>query len=243
MIMSKIQFVLPVGRYMKKSYYVLVVALLCSIKIVADPTITFFFKPFPDIKKVTEKIRKPGKLAKHAVHGIVQHTPVAGILVTYAGYVTASNYNGEVVLPRKHQKTEITVVVTPEMTPIALFENTILNWQLIPGLPAQMYTCDLKQDGKTGGYYWDTQEVAVPEDNKIPLSAIIITADPKNIVINTGQSTTNETANLVLPDILVRKGINIVKNSSYMLTVRHFFKPIDTEEKREPLKMITHIID
>ncbi len=244
MIMSKIQFVLPVGRCMKKSYYVLVMALLCcSVRVVADPIITFFFKPVPDIKKVTQKIKKPGRLAKHAANGIVQHTPVAGILVTYAGYVTASNYNGEIVLPRKHQKTGITILVTPEMTPIALFENTILHWQLIPGLPAQMYSCELQQDGKTGGYYWNTQEADLPEDNKIPLSAIVITADPKNIVINPGQSVTNETANLVLPDIFVRKGINIVKNSSYMLTVRHFFKPIDTEEKREPLKMITHIID
>ncbi len=83
----------------------------------------------------------------------------------------------------------------------------------------------------------------MPEDNKIPLSAIVITADPKNVVVNAGETVTNETANLVLPDILVRKGINIVKNSSYMLTVRHLFKPVETEEKREPLKMITHIID
>lgn len=229
---------------MKNSYYVLVMVLLCcSVKVVADPTITFFFKPVPDIKKVTQKIKKPGRLAKHAAHGIVQHAPVAGILVTYAGYVTASNDTGEIVLPRKHQKADVTVLVTPEMTPIALFENTILHWQLIPGLPAQMYSCELKQNDKTGGYYWNTQEVALPEDSKIPLSAIVITADPKNIVVNTGQSITNETANLVLPDIFVRKGINIVKNSSYMLTVRHFFKPINTAEKREPLKMITHIID
>jgi hypothetical protein len=244
MIMSKIQFVLPVGRDMKKSYYVLVSSLLFSfVKIAADPTITFFFKPFPDIKKVTQKMKKPGRLAKHTVRGIVQHAPVAGILVTYAGYVKASNYNGEVVLPRKHQKTEITILVTPEMTPIALFENTILHWQLIPELPAQMYSCELKQNSKTGGYYWETQEVALPEDNKIPLSAIVIIADPKNIVVNLGESTTNETANLVLPDIFVRKGINIVKNSSYLLSVRHFFRPIDMEEKREPLKMITHVID
>lgn len=242
MIMSKIQFVLPVGRYMKKSYYVLV-TLFCFVKIVADPTITFFFKPIPDIKQVTQKIKKPGKLAKHTVHGIVQHAPIAGILVTYAGFVTASNYNGEVVLPRKHQKTAITILVTPEMTPIALFENTILHWQLIPGEPAQMYSCELKQNGKTGGYYWDTQEVALPEDNIIPLSALVITADPKNVVVNMGETVTNETANLVLPDILVRKGINIVKNSSHMLTVRHLFKPVETEEKREPLKMLTHIID
>lgn len=244
MNMSKIQFVLPMGRSMKKSYYVLIAPLLlCVARIVADPTITFFFKAAPDIAKISQKIKKPGRLAKHTVRGIAQHAPIAGILVTYAGYVTASGYNGEVVLPRKHQKEALTIIVTPEMTPVALFENTILHWQLIPGMPAQMYSCELKRNDKTGGYYWNTQAVGLPEDSKIPLSAIVITADPKNIVLNIGEKGTNETANLVLPDIFVKKGINIVKNSSYMLTVRHLFKPVDTENKREPLKIITHIID
>lgn len=228
---------------MKKGYYVLVAVLVSFTGIVADPTITFFFKSASDIKRISQKIKKPGKLAKHAVHGIAQHAPVAGILVTYAGYVTASNYNGEVVLPRKHQKAALTIVVTPEMTPIALFENTLLHWQLISGMPAQMYSCELKQNGKTGSYYWDIHEEALPEDNKIPLSALVITADPKNIVVNVGETVTNETANLILPDVSVKKGMNIVKNSSYMLTIRHFFKPVDTEEKREPVKMLTHIVD
>jgi hypothetical protein len=244
MIMSKIQFVLPVGRYMKKSYYGFVTLIMfCCMRVVADPTITFFFKSTPDIQKISQKIRKPGKLAQHTVHGIIQHIPVAGILVTYAGYVTASNYNGEVVVPRKHQKAEVIILITPEMTPIALFENTILHWQLVPGMPARMYSCQLKHNEKTGDYYWNTQEVPLPADKIIPLSAMIIVADPKNITVKTGQTVTNETANLVLPDIFVEKGINIVKNDSYMLTVRHLFKPVDTQEKREPLKMLTHIVD
>ncbi|HEX4068731.1 MAG TPA: hypothetical protein VHX42_01410 [Candidatus Babeliales bacterium] len=228
---------------MKKNYYVFIAPLLFCMRVVADPTITFFFRPFVDMHEVHKNIRKPGKLAKHTVHGIVSHAPVAGILVTYAGYVTASSYNGEVVLPRKHQKPNVTILVTSEMAPIALFENTILHWQLIPGIPAQMYTCELQHNEKTGRSYWDTQEIALPENNVIPLSAIVITADPKNITLPTGQIVTNETANLVLPDISVKKGINIVKNDTYMLTVRHLFKPVDTQEKREPLKMITHIVD
>src|SRR6266478_5228830 len=110
---------------MKKNCYVLVAPLLLfCMKIVADPTITFFFKPFHDVEKINQKIRKPGKLAKHTVHGIVQHAPIAGILVTYAGYITSSTYNGEIVLPRKHQKAAVTLVVTPEMVPVPLFENT-----------------------------------------------------------------------------------------------------------------------
>lgn len=227
---------------MKKSYYSVAFSwLLYCTGVMADPAITFFFKPLPDINKITQKIKKPGKLAKHNAHGIIQQIPVAGILVTYAGYVVSSSYNGEIVLPRKHQTTAITILVTPEMTPIALFENTILHWQLIPGVPAQMYSCELKRDDKAGNYYWDTKEISLPENNIIPLSALVITADPKNIMVNTGKTTTNETANLVLPDIFVKKGINIVKNSSYILTIRHLFRPVITEEKSEPFKMLTHV--
>lgn len=230
---------------MKKNYYVLGLPLLLLVfmGINANPTITFFFRPFHDMEKVNKKIRKPGKLARHTVHGIVEHAPVAGILVTYGGYVTTSSYNGEIILPRKHQKAAVTILITPEMVPIPLFENTILHWKLIPAIPAKMYSCEQKFHDKTGQCYWATQEIPLPEDGIIPLAAVIIVADPKNIVINSGETVTNETANLVLPDIQVKKGINIIENSSYMLTIRHLFKPVGTEEKREPFKMLTHIIE
>ena len=106
-----------------------------------------------------------------------------------------------------------------------------------------MYSYELKHNDKTGNYYWDAREISVPEDKVIPLSALVITADPKNIVVKVGETVTNETANLVLPDILIRKGINIIENSSYMLTIRHLFKPVVTDEKREPFKIMTHVID
>lgn len=230
---------------MKKNYYISgsLLLLLISRGMSANPTITFFFKPVHDVETINKKIRKPGALAKHTVHGIVQHIPVAGILVTYGGFVATSSYNGEIVLPRKHQKATVTLLITPEIVPIPLFENTILHWNLIPGVPAEMYVCEQKHNDKTGYSYWETKKVSLPEDNKIPLSAIIIIADPKNIVINSGEVITNETANLVLPDIQVKKGINIIENSSYMLTIRHLFKPVVTEEKREPFKMLTHIME
>ena len=182
---------------MKKNYCVSVL-LLGVWQIVANPTITFFFEPAHDIEKIHKKITKPGKLAKHTVHGIVEHTPIAGILVTYGGYIKTSSYNGEIVLPRKHQKPEVTILVTPEMTPVALFENTILHWTLVPDVPAKMYLCEQKHNEKKG-VYWDTKEIPLPADNIIPLSTIVIVANPKDIVIEIGETPTRETANLVLP--------------------------------------------
>ena len=71
----------------------------------------------------------------------------------------------------------------------------------------------------------------------------MITAKPKDIVMNIGTTPAIKSANLLLPDVYVKKGINIVKNSSYMLNIRHLFKPVEIKEKPEPFKMLTHIID
>lgn len=233
------------GRPMKKNYYVSILFFLLFIAspVAANPTITVFFEQTQEVEKVSQKLRKPGKLAKHTVRHIIQHVPVAGILVTYGGYIATSSFNGEIIFPRAHQKSSVTILVTPEMMPIALFENTLLHWKLIPGMPAKMYTCEQKYNEAKSQYYWDVKEVPLPEDNVIPLSALVIIADPKNIELEIGETPTNETANLILPDIQVKKGINIIKNSSYMLTVRHLFKPIETEERREPFKVLTHIIE
>ncbi|HLJ31988.1 MAG TPA: hypothetical protein VKU36_06115 [Candidatus Babeliales bacterium] len=229
---------------MKKSYCTRILLLfgMCA-KMEANPTITFFFEPYHDINALHQKIKKPGKLAQHSVHAIVNHTPIAGILVTYSGYVATSSYNGEITFPRKHQKPVITILITPEMKPIPLFENTILHWTLLPDMPAQMYSCEQKHDEVTGKSYWVTQEIPLPADNIIPLSTMVIIADPKNIVMNTERVAARETANLVLPEIGVKKGIDIIENSSYMLTIRHLFRPIQTEEKPEPFKMLTHIVE
>ena len=61
--------------------------------------------------------------------------------------------------------------------------------------------------------------------------------------METGRKITNESGNLVLPDIYVKKGTSIIDNSLYVLTIRHLFKPVETEENREPLKILTHIVD
>src|SRR5437764_666449 len=195
---------------MKKNYYVLGLSLLLLVCVVveANPTITFFFKPLSDIERITKKLKKPGNLAKHTVNGIIQPAPVAGILVTYSGYVALSDYNGEIILPRKHQNSAVTIVVTPEMVPVRLFANTFLHWNLISGIPAKMYECEEKYNEKTEQYHWDIQEVPLLAGNQIPVSAIVITAKPKDIVMNIGTTPAIKSANLLLPDVYVKKGIN-----------------------------------
>ena len=113
----------------------------------------------------------------------------------------------------------------------------------MPNLPATAYACEQKYNEKTSEYYWQTIEVPLTDEMMIPLTAIIIIAKPKNITMKTGTTPTIASANLVLPDLYVNKGINKVENSAYILTLRYLFKPIQTEENREPLKILTHVID
>jgi len=229
---------------MKKYLYgLLSVFFLCSIKIGANPTISFFFQPLSDIEKVMRKLKKPGYIAKSGINGALNHSPIFGILVLYAGYIATSDYNGEIILPRKHQKPLVTIIVTPELLPVTLFENTVDHWELVPGVPAAMYSYEQKYNGDTEQYYWESKEISTPVNYKIPLESIIIVAKPKNIVIPSGIMPTRETANLVLPPLYITKGINIVANNVYMLTLRHLFKPVDLKNKREPIQILTHVID
>lgn len=230
--------------HMKKINYIHLMGLLLNfISIVADPTITLFFKAAPDIENLSKKLKTPGKVAKYTLNGMGHAPSIQGLIATYGGYITSSNYNGQIIFPRKHQRSVVHILVTSEIVPVPLFENTILNWNRVAGVPAVLYVCEQKYDDKARSYFWHTQEMPLSQDMTIPLSAIIIIGKPKNIFINTGITPTNESANLVLPDVFVKKGINIVENSTYMLTLRHLFKPVVLEENREPLKILTHVLN
>ena len=230
---------------MNKYAYLLLLSLSVSA-IHATPRITLFFKPdLPtQAEKISQKLKKKTKKRAHHIAKEVLKAPrIEGIFVTYGGYVAASDYNGEVSFPRKHLGTTITMIITPEIVPVPLFENTILNWKRIPGVPVSMYVCQQIYDAQKDHYYWETKEINVTEDMAIPLAAITIIADPKNVRMDVGKTPTNETANFVLPNLYVTKEIDIPENSLHMLLIRHLFKPIETEENREPVKILTQIVD
>jgi hypothetical protein len=229
---------------MKKSLYCLIILILfANIWVMANPTISFFFKPYHSPEKIVESLKRPDVIATHSFHSIIEQTPIAGIFATYAGYITVSDYSGEVIFPRKHQKAGVEIIVTTAIMPVSLFENTIDHWNLVPNVPATMYSCEEKYDENTKTYYWETQELPLPTNRKIPLSAIVIIARPRNIIIPSEKVTTLKTANLTLPPIYVEKGINIVLNSTYILHIRHLFRAVESQQKREPIRITTHILD
>ena len=115
-----------------------------------------------------------------------------------------------------------------------MFQSTISHWELEPGTPAAVYNLELQEDENTKLSFWNMQEAAPPENNRLkPDSAIIIIAKPHNIYVPTGITLTHPSANLLLPDIYVKKGILSARNALYVLNLSFFFQPIDLLYKKE----------
>lgn len=229
---------------MKNQYLILIMVLTGTpISLLCNPIVSFFFKPLPNTDHMIQKLNKPGKIAKHTIHGITQHSPVAGICVTYSGYVDVSDNNGQISFPRKHTTNEADIIITTALEPVSMFENTIKHWRLSPETPTSRYLLKEIYDEKNNEYSWHTEQAPLPPDNIVPLSAIVIIAKPAHIVIPSEINKTVKTANLTLPPVYVKKGINIVSDCAYFLNIRHLFKPVESKTQRTPLRLTTHLLD
>ena len=200
----------------------------------ADPIISLFIRPYPQAHITAQKIKKTGKIARHTIEGIADYQIPAGIFSTYAGYLNISDLDGQIVFPRKHTKPIIQLIITTRITPILMFEKTIHHWELVPGVPAQMYTFKRTFDEETKTFYWEVEPTKLPEDNIIPLSALIIFAKPRYFYIPTGITITDDSPNLILPTIYARKGIKITNNALYVFNLSHFFGQVYYRYKKQP---------
>ncbi len=227
--------------HMKKTYYSLIILLVSYTQIsVSDPVICFFFKREAD--RLSHDLKKLGHIATHTVHGMMNLAPIAGLYCTYAGYLTISDQGGQVQFPRKQRENKINILITPEIEPIALFENTIHHWQLMPHMPAQMYTLKENYNAVTKEYEWTSHLVDLPHDGIVPLTTIIIIENPQYLFIPSEKVKTSKTANLMLPPVYVKKGIDIMSNDIGLLIFRHLFRPVEKKAQQAPLKLTTHVL-
>lgn len=232
---------------MKQSNYKLLIILGLAMHhvITADPVLTFFFRNYPEIGSIEQtlnKLHRPHGIAKQHLHALMNPNPIGGIFVTYFGFLNASDSTGQVEFPRKQSKASFQLAISNKITPIMMFQNSISHWELNPGNPASLYSIELKEDEATKLSFWHVEKIPLPEDNKLDATqSIIIIAKPHNIYIPTGITITQPTANLVLPDIYVKKGIMSTRNALYVLNLSLFFRPIDLLYKKEKTKYETLI--
>jgi len=207
----------------------LILSFFCLIEnLWANPVITLFFKPYnthishDDSKKLTDKLKKPGKIAKINVKALNLNPIIKGILATYAGYIASSNNDGQISFPKKHILPIVYLLITDKITPILIAGNTIHHWEIAQPHKAKMYKVERIHNEAEQVYYWDIAEVSLPTNNRVPLESITILKKPSHIHVEEGITLTDDNINLILPTIFVKKGTN-VHSALYILNVRQFF--------------------
>lgn len=211
---------------MKVSNKFLLICFLFTSTCQADNLILLYLKPYPYLEANTimreqaNKLDRPWKLAATGIHVMPM---VAGIGATYGGFLTFSDTTGQIAFPRKHPAPKIYLVLTPRITPIIIAHLTIHHWEFEEGTPAEMYEIVRKQDPQSELYFWETKKVDLPKNKIIPLEALVIFSNPKHFYVPTGITLTQKSANLVLPDIYVKRGIKLYSNTLYLLNIKGFF--------------------
>lgn len=192
-------------------YYSLTLAFFFSVAAKQHfEVITFFLRDYPEVSKTDQNIQ-----IKHHYKGVP---------ATYAGYITVSNKDGQITLPRASQKASINILASKDVKPIFLNKGTIKHWVTTGN--ADLYKVKRKKNKETHAYLWDVKKSSLKKGKRIPLHTVVLIADPKNIYIPEGFSKTTKNVQLYLPDVYVKKGIETVDDAIFATHIRQYFSPI-----------------
>jgi len=216
---------------MKKVTTIIIIALVIELfaqqKQATHYTINMFIKEFPQ-KKLQKLLPNIDHryLPKQMMRSIFYQPVNTGIYGTYNGYLAHSNDFGLLSFPRKTQREQFNIVVTNQMKPTFLLNNTIDQWQLTNPEQTSMFQVKRHKDPETKLYYWKVLHMNLPHDIRIPLHSIVIVAKPKNIYVPLGVTPTTKFPNLVLPSIYAKRGLDRIRNALFILKIKQFFAPV-----------------
>ena len=232
----------------------LILTLFCSfINLNADPVIILTMLPYPllhespEAQKAADKLKMPGHRHKLSLRSLGTTPVTKGIFSTYAGWLGMSDADGETAYLRKQVEPIIYLLITDKITPLMTAGNTIQNWAIEEKTDAKMYKMEQIHDMHNDLVYWVTEEVPLPQDRKIPIgygkdhASITVLAQPKNIFVPEGITLSEDSPNLVLPPIYIKKGIKINTNALYILNLRQFFGSLHPMYKKGPARNMTLI--
>ena len=230
----------------KKAYIFTIIAVFCIVlNLNADPVITLVMEPYPilsespEAKKAVNKLKKPGRIPKLGLRHLGTHPITKGIFSTYAGYLAMSNNDGQTTFVRKHINPTVYILVTDKITPTMMAGNTIHHWTIEEKTDAKMYKMERLEDTNEELFYWLTEAVPVPKDGIIPNESITILAKPQHIYVPEGITLAEDSPNLILPTIYIKKGIKINTNALYILNLRQFFGSLRTAYKKGSARNLT----
>src|SRR3990167_8409859 len=194
----------------------LLIIALFFIKLIAEREqthhiITFFIRDLDKPKFEANPNKFHGIYKKIIKQNIKTDIPKS-VYALYHGYIALSDELGQITFPRQ--------------------TNRIYHWNVALDTAAKFYSIERKDDQTK--VYWKVEFAKAPADRNISLDTIIILAKAKNIIIPEGEFKTTDSAQLVLPDIYIKKKYNDVSNALFALQINKFFGPVThSSEKKE----------
>lgn len=212
-----------------------------------NPSLTFFIRQYPQPldQKTIEELKDAAhtlSISRKITRSLCPRSN-QGIMVTYAGYTIASNFNGQVTFPRMQPTPQFTLIITPAIKPIMMIGNTVHHWELIPNSPAELYTLMRKENDPSGRWYWHMQRLNNLPGNIIPLNGIVIHSRPSAIKVFEGLTPTTNNTNLLLPDIYALKQSDAHYAALQFLKTRMFYGPLNPVTKQQSATYFSTIFD
>ena len=220
-----------------KKFYISVAFFYVWPNIKTDPIIqlTLLKDPAEDASTLERKIKTKGTTGYTKFNHLINSSPVSGFFATYAGMLTLSDNTGTMLFPRRHTQSTVYIGITEDIIPIMRVENTVHHWEFIHGKSVLFYKLEEKIDKEQNSLVWDIKEAKIPDNYIIPAEAIIIFGNPAFFYFDTEKKYTAYTKpNIFLPPLMIRKGTSAIKSSLHLLSIRHFFGPLQTVVKQEP---------
>lgn len=209
----------------------------------ATQLLTFFYKEFPHII-IPEKTEKKVAKLSNSLHlsrehfKLLSNNRVVGIFSTYYGFLAASDIHGQTIFPRWQRDQKVYVLVTEKISPIMMAHNTVSHWELEEGTAAKLYLFEKVEDKETKILFWRATQEQLPVDSRVPQDAVTIFAHPKYVYIPLGITLAQESPHLILPDMFIKKGLNVTKDALYVLNLTHFFSLVPRWYKRDEKRII-----
>lgn len=200
--------------------------LQCTVPLVGA-TITLTFKPYPNVQQALDELKKPEKLAFQTLIRITERAPIAGIVGTYAGFMQASNTDGQMIFPRKQTNNQLFLLITAEVEPVLMFPNTVKEWRLIDKKPYAYFNVSRTTDAETDLTYWNVEDAPLKPQEPLQVETLILLANPNDLVVPTGITLTNTGPNLQLPTIYSQNSLDTSLQALTLMNIAYLFRPVD----------------
>lgn len=209
----------------------------CTLTAVGTPyRLSFYVLPYPTYTLPT--INKhpgllhtnPGRLNQAIIQQKLLKPQTIGIAATYNGMLAVSDKTGLITFVRGTQRPSFYLMVG-RMVPQYGLNNNIEAWLIPSHEVADLYLIEQHQDHQTGLYYWDVRHTNIPRSGKVPLHTIVIHAKPEKIYVPIGITPTTHNANLILPPIYAKEGIDHLQDPLFIMNIKQYFAPIRSTYK------------